>query len=120
MFCWFEKNGDVNPNESVAVEPMKFIGNSSFSCQITLQSRHTEILYLDWEKTHKAIKNSLFKRLESVSWNIYEMQNVDSIVEHREQSEDFEILLHYDMQKLECCSFTTNFYNTKIFRCGEV
>ena len=48
------------------------------------RSQHTETLYLKEEKTHKAINNRLFRRLNNVSTDIYEVELVKSTVEHRE------------------------------------
>ena len=48
------------------------------------RSRHTETLYLNDEKTHKAINYRLFRRLNNVSTDIYEVELVKSTVEHRE------------------------------------
>ena len=48
------------------------------------RSRRTQTLYLNEEKTHKAINNRLFKRLNSVSRDIYEVELVKSTIEHRE------------------------------------
>ena len=48
------------------------------------RSRHTETLYLNEEKTHKAFKNRPFRRLNSVSGDIYEVELVKSTIEHRE------------------------------------
>ena len=48
------------------------------------RSRHTETKYLNDEKTHKAINGKLFKRLNSVSKELYEVELVKSKIEHRE------------------------------------
>ena len=78
------REGDENPDSSVVAETMKLLGNSSYVYQIMDRSRHTETLYLNDEKTHKAINNRLFRKLNSVSTDIYEVELVKSIVEHRE------------------------------------
>ena len=56
------REGDENPDSSVVAETMKLLGNSSYGYQIMDRSRHTENLYLNDEKTHKSINNSLFRR----------------------------------------------------------
>ena len=63
---------------------MKLLGNSSYGYQIMDRSRHTETKYLNDEKTHKAINGKLFKRLNSVSEELYEVEFVKSKIEHRE------------------------------------
>ena len=78
------RKGDENLDSSVVAETMKLLGNRSYGYQIMDRSRHTETLYLNEEKTHKAIKNRLFRRLNSVSRDIYEVELVKSTIEHRE------------------------------------
>ena len=78
------RKGDENLDSSVVAETMKLLGNSSYGYQIMDQSRHTETLYLNEEKTHKAINNRLFRRLNSISRDIYEVELVKSTIEHRE------------------------------------
>ena len=78
------RKGDENPDSSVVAETMKLLENSSYGYQIMDRSRHTETLYLNDEKTHKAINNRLFKILNNVSTDIYEVELAKSTVEHRE------------------------------------
>ncbi|XP_075263345.1 uncharacterized protein LOC142354893, partial [Convolutriloba macropyga] len=66
--------GDENTDSSVVAETMKLLGNSSYGYQIMDRSRHTETKYLNDEKTHKAINGKKFKRLNSVSKEIYEVE----------------------------------------------
>ena len=75
---------DENPDSSVVAETMKLLGNSSYGYQIMDRSRHTETKYLNDEKTHKAINGKMFKRLNNVSKEIYEVQLAKSKIEHRE------------------------------------
>ena len=76
--------GDENPEPSVAAEKLKLLGNTSYGYQIMDRSRHTETKYLNDEKTHKAINGKLFKRLNSVSKELYEVELVKPKIEHRE------------------------------------
>ena len=78
------REGDENPDSGVVAETIKLLGNSSYGYQIIDRSRHTKTLYLNDEKTHKAINNRLFRRLNNVSTDIYEVELVKSTVEHRE------------------------------------
>ena len=48
------------------------------------RSRHTITKYLNDEKTHKAINEPLFKRLNTVEKNLYEVELLKSTIEHRE------------------------------------
>ena len=78
------REGDENSDSSVVAETMKLLGNSSYGYQIMDRSRHTETLYLNDGKTHKAINNRLFRSLNNVSTDIYEVELAKSTVEHRE------------------------------------
>ena len=48
------------------------------------RSKHAEIKYLNDEKTHKAINGKMFKRLNNVSKELYEIELAKSKIEHRE------------------------------------
>ena len=78
------REGDENPDSSVVAETMKLLGNSSYGYQIMDRSRHTVTLYLNDEMTHTAINSRLFRRLNNVSTDIYEVELAKSTVEHRE------------------------------------
>ena len=78
------RQGDENPNSSVVAETMKLLANSSFGYQIMDRSRHTVTKYLNDEKTHSAINNKLFKRLNFITDQLYEVELVKSEIEHRE------------------------------------
>ena len=60
------REGDENPLSGVVEETMKILGKPSYGYQIIDRSRHTITEYLNDEKTHKAIKEPLFKRLNTV------------------------------------------------------
>ena len=96
------REGDENPDSSVVAETVKLLGNSSYGYQIMDRSRHTETLYLNDEKTHQAINSRLYRRLNSVSTDIYEVELVKSTVEHREPIiVGFLILQYAKQRKLE-------------------
>ena len=78
------RGGDENPDSSVVAETMKLLGNSSYGYQIMDRSKHTETKYLNDEKTHKAINGKMFKRLNNVSKELYEVELAKSKIEHRE------------------------------------
>ena len=63
---------------------MKPFANSSYGYQIMDRSRHTVTKYLNDEKTHSAINNKLFKRLNFITDQLYEIELVKSEIEHRE------------------------------------
>ena len=75
---------DENPNSSVVAENMKLLANSSYGYQIMDRSRHTVTKYLTDEKTHSAINSKMFKRLNHITDQLYEVEHVKSEIEHRE------------------------------------
>ena len=78
------REGDENPLSGVVAETMKLLGNSSYGYQIMDRSRHTITKYLNDEKTHKAINEQLFKRLNTVEKDLYEVELLNKTIEHRE------------------------------------
>ena len=68
------RQGDKNPNSSVVAETMKLLANSSYGYQIMDRSRHTVTKYLSDEKTHRAINSKLFKRLNHITDQLYELE----------------------------------------------
>ena len=78
------RRGDENPNSSFVAENIKLLANSSYGYQIMDRSRHTVTKYLTDEKTHSAINSELFKRLKLIAIQLYEVELVNSEIEHRE------------------------------------
>ena len=78
------REGDKNPNSTVVAETMKLLANSSYGYQILDRSRHTVTKYLSDEKTHSAINNKMFKRLNHINDNLYEVEMAKAEVEHKE------------------------------------
>ena len=78
------RQGDENPNSSVVAETMKLLANSSYDYQIMDRSRNTVAKYLTDEKTKSAINSKMFKRLNHITDQLYEVELVKSEIEHRE------------------------------------
>ena len=78
------REGDENPNSSVVEETMKSLANSSYGYQIIDRSRHTVTKYLSDEKTNGAINTKLFKRLDHINDQLYEVELAKAEIEHRE------------------------------------
>ena len=78
------RKGDENPNSSFVAETMKLLANSSYVYQIMDCSRRTVTKFLNDEKTHGAITSKMFKRLNHITNQLYEVQLVQSEIEHRE------------------------------------
>ena len=76
------RQGDENPNSSVLAETMKLLANSSYGYQIMDQSRHTVTKYLNDEKTHSAINSKMFKRLNHITDQLFEVELVKTEIEH--------------------------------------
>ena len=78
------REGDENPLSVVVAETMKLLGNSLYGYQIMDRSRHTITKYLNDVKTHKAINEPFFKKLNTVEKDLYEVDLLKSTIEHRE------------------------------------
>ena len=78
------RQGDENPNSSVLAENMKLLANSSYGYQIMDRSRHIVTKYLNDEKTHSAINSKMFKRLNNITDQLYEVELFKSEIEQRE------------------------------------
>ena len=103
------REGDENPLSGVVAETMKLLGNSSYGYQIMDRSRHTITKYLNDEKTHKAINEPLFKRLNTVQKDLYEIELLKSTIEHKEPIIVGFFILQY--AKLRMLEFTTIFFD---------
>ena len=99
------RQGDENPNSSVVAETMKLLANSSYGYQIVDHSRHTVKNYLTDEKTHSAVNSKMFKRLNHITDQLYEVELVKLDIEHREHI--IVGFLFYDMLNRGCWNFTT-------------
>ena len=96
------REGDGNPNSNVVAETMKSLANSSYGYQIVDRSRHTVTKYLSDEKTHGAINTKMFKRLDHISDQLYEVELAKAEIEHREPIiVDFLILQYAEVRMLE-------------------
>ena len=76
--------GDENPLAGVVAETRKLLRNSSYGYQLRDKSKHTMTKYLEDEKTHKAINNQIFKRLNIAAKSLYELELVKFTIEHRD------------------------------------
>ena len=89
------RRGDKNPNSKVVAETMKLSAISSYGYQIMDRSRHTVTKYLSDEKTHSAINSKMFKRLNQIIGQLYEVELVKSEIEHGEPIIVGFFILHY-------------------------
>ena len=67
------RSGDENLDSSVIAENLNLLVNSSYDYQIMDRNKDKETKYLSNEKTHKAIKGNMFKRLNNVSKELCEI-----------------------------------------------
>ena len=72
------RQGDENPDSSVVAKTMKLLANSSYGYKIMDRSRHTVTKYLSDEKTLSAINSKIFKRLNHITDQLYEVERVKS------------------------------------------
>ena len=75
---------EENPNWSVVVETIKLLANSPYGYQIMDRGRQTVTNFLSDEKTHEAITTKLFKRLDHINDQLYEVEMAKAEIEHRE------------------------------------
>ena len=73
-----------NSNSTVSPETTKLLVNISYGYQIMDWSRHTVTRYLLDERTNGAINNKMFKRLDYLNDELYEVKLVKSETEHEE------------------------------------
>ena len=105
--------GDENPLSGDIAETMKLLVNSFY--QIMDKSRHTITKYLNDEKTHKAINELLFKRLNTVQEDSYEIELLKSTIEHKEIV-GFFILQYANLRMHELyCNFFDKFCDVNQF-----
>ena len=106
--------GDENPNSSVVAETMKLLVNSSYGYQIMDRSRHTMTKYLNDKKTHSAINSKMFTRLNHNADQLYEVELVETEIQHREPIiVGFFILQYAKLRRLELYyNFFKKFYDT--------
>ena len=108
---------DENPNSSVVAVKMKLVANSSCGYQIMDRSRHTVTKNLSDEKTHGAINTKLFKRLDHINDQLYEVELAKAEIEHREPIiVGFFILQYAKLRMLELhYNFFEIFYDVSEF-----
>ena len=94
------RQGDESPNSSVVVETMKLLANSSYGHQIMDRSRHTVTKYLTDEKTHSAINSKMFKRLNHITDQLYEVELMKPEIERREPIIVGFFILQYAKQRM--------------------
>ena len=87
---------------------MKRLANSSYGYEIMDRSRHTLTKYLTDEKTHSAIDSKMFKRLKDIPDQLYEVELVESEIEHREPIIVGFFILQY--AKLRMLELYNNFF----------
>ena len=76
------------------------------------RSRHTVTKFLSDEKTHGAINTKVFKRLDHINDQLYEVELAKAEIEHREPIIDGFFILQY--AKLRSWSFITTFLRNSV------
>ena len=75
---------NVNPLSGAVAETLKLLCNSSYGYQIMDRSIHTITKYLNDEKTQKESNEPLFKGLNTVQKNLYQIELLELTIEHEE------------------------------------
>ena len=91
---------DENSLSGVVAETMKLLCNSLYGYQIMDRSRHTITKLQNDGKSHKAFNEPLFKRLNTVEKDLFEVELLKSTIEHREPT------TYCSMENSECWSST--------------
>ena len=102
------RQGDENPNSSVVAETMKLLANSPYGYQIVDCRRHLVTKFLTDEKTHSAIKSKMFKRLNHITCQLYEVELVKLEIEQRKPIIAGFFILQY--AKLKMLELYYNFF----------
>ena len=79
---------------------MKLLANSSYAYQIMDCIRHAVTKYLTDEKTHSTINSKMFKRLNDITDQVYEVEQVKPEIEHREPLFVSFLILRYAKQRM--------------------
>ena len=96
------REGDENPNSSFVAETMKLLANSSYNFQILDRSRHTVAKFLSDEKTHGPTNTKVFKGLNHINDQLYEIELAKAEIEHRKPIKvGFSILQYAKLRMLE-------------------
>ena len=105
------REDDENPISSVVAETTKMLANNPYVYQIMHRRRHTVTIYLSGEKTHGAINTKLFKRLDHIINQLYEVELAKAEIELREPIiVGFFILQYAKLRMLELyCNFFGRF-----------
>ena len=74
---------------------MKLLAKSSYGYQVMDCSRHTVTKYLSEEKTYGAINTKLFKRLDHINDQLFEVKLAKAEIEQREPIIVGYIILQY-------------------------
>ena len=112
------REGDENPNSSVAAETLKLLANSSYGYQIMDGCNHTVTKFLNDEKTHGAINTKLFKRLDHINDQLYEVELAKAEIGHKEPIIVGVFILQYtELRRLELYyNFFERFCDVKKFK----
>ena len=115
------RQGDRNPNSKVVAETMKLLANSSYGYQIIDRSRYTGKVSDRW-KTRSAKNSRMFKRLNHITDQLYEVELVKSEVEHRESiNVGFFILQYAKLRMLELyCNFFKKYHDPDMYEEFEI
>ena len=76
------RGGDVDPSKSIIADTMKLMGNSSYGKTITNKYKHRNVKVVDAVKASGLINEVLFRDLNPISENCYEVDLAKSKINH--------------------------------------
>ena len=106
------REGDENPNSSVLAETRKLLANNSYGYQIMDGSRHNVTKNLSDGKTHGAINTKVFKCLDHINDQLFELDLAKVEIKHRESI--IAGFFNSNTLNLGCWSFTTTFLRDSV------
>ena len=108
------RDGDKDPNKAIIADTMKLIGNSSYGKTITNKEHHTNVKLCNDTEATKYINESLFRDLDEVSDDLYEVKMVKKTIK-----EDLPVQIGffvYQYAKLRMLEFYYDFMDVYIDR----
>ena len=74
--------GDTDPDKAIIADTMKLLGNSGYGKTVTNVDRHRDLQYCTEVGTSSLINNKLFRQLEVVTDNAYEVEMSKRVVKY--------------------------------------
>ena len=76
------REGDIDVDKAVLAETMKLLGNSGYGKTVTNKDRHRDVLYCDDKSTPAKVNEPLFRQLNPLSDDLYEIQMAKKMIKY--------------------------------------